>query len=362
LELEVELEAEPIYRVSTTMSSLRQMFADNPSLLADVDQAGIAEGMTVTRVLEMLLGSLVPLRGRAVDYRHITVGNRSWVVHRQIAETAAEWSAEVRPLYVVGVAEEPLFWKDIRRVLFSGARYSVLCRLGRDGAHDSWTPVKLVDVLRDVLPDLATQIDDARLGLPAHMAELGRVTAQRQSHSMTDALTDFGQRLAAHYGKTIDTTELSSIATEVVAGLAADAARPVEQMRAASQPIVEHLRTRYELPSEPLEITRLRYDSMVAAGLLPAPSAGAATQVQAVTADGSGGGSSSSSSERYLDCEVVRSTGESAVWATALIVGRSAAVGQIRTGPRRSSPAEALAGQPASLSPYPKERMRSRVV
>jgi hypothetical protein len=70
---------------------------------------------------------------------------------------------------VVALAEAPLFWKDIRRVLFSGSRYSLLCRIGRDGLHDDWTPVKLVDVVRGFAPEVADQMATARQELVAAM-------------------------------------------------------------------------------------------------------------------------------------------------------------------------------------------------
>ena len=38
------------------------------------------------------------------------------------------------PLHVVGVSEEALFWKDIKRVLFSRAEFFVMCRVSRPTA------------------------------------------------------------------------------------------------------------------------------------------------------------------------------------------------------------------------------------
>jgi hypothetical protein len=70
-----------------------------------------------------LLVGLVPLRASAVDYQHATIAGRELIVHRTLLEQLLpEPELVVRPLQVVGVAEEGLFWRDRRRVLFSRAR------------------------------------------------------------------------------------------------------------------------------------------------------------------------------------------------------------------------------------------------
>ena len=56
--------------------------------------------------------------------------------------------------FVVGVTQRDLFWKDIRQVLFSGARYTVFCRLGMSGLADKWHPVKVADVLAGIAPTI----------------------------------------------------------------------------------------------------------------------------------------------------------------------------------------------------------------
>ena len=83
----------------------------------------------------------------------MTVREKEWLVHRRVLNQLSEDDTlQRRPVYIVGVAEQSLFWKDIRRVLFSGSRFRVLCRVAQDGIQESWTPVKLAHVLDAVLP------------------------------------------------------------------------------------------------------------------------------------------------------------------------------------------------------------------
>ena len=137
------------------------------------------------------------------------------MVHRALQQPLRDkWGVESCPLDIVAVAELSLFWKDIRRVLFSGSRYSLLCRIGRNGLHESWTPVKLVDVVREFVPELAEQIGAAGKDL------VGAVNVRTPSSStnagnhakMREALKAYGQSLATQYGVNWD----SSLVTEDV--------------------------------------------------------------------------------------------------------------------------------------------------
>ena len=65
---------------------------------------------------------------------------------------------EAYPAFLVGVAQSDLFWKDIRRVLFSQARYTVFCRLATSGLTDRWGPVKMADVFSGITSDFDEMI------------------------------------------------------------------------------------------------------------------------------------------------------------------------------------------------------------
>ncbi len=79
-----------------------------------------------------------------MDYEVVHIEGREWIVHRRLLDQLAGTERPAaRPLYVVGVAEQGLFWKDLSRVLFSGARFRVLVRVGQTayetpGPRSSW--------------------------------------------------------------------------------------------------------------------------------------------------------------------------------------------------------------------------------
>lgn len=157
IELEVELAPEPIFQFSTAVSTMLDIARDAPEIAQTAGYEQLAQVESVGRILEKLLAGLIPVRGRALDYAAVELSNGHQLIHRDVLATAG-LLATSRPVNVVGVAEEALFWKDIRRILFAGSPYRVLCRVGRGGLQPSWTPVKLTDVFRDIVPGVPTAL------------------------------------------------------------------------------------------------------------------------------------------------------------------------------------------------------------
>ncbi|MHB1533113.1 MAG: DUF6414 family protein [Acidimicrobiales bacterium] len=164
VEIDVELVADPIFRFSTIASELTELAQDFPELL---DQLGAREGMATlvpgNRFLQRFLVGLVPIRARATSHVVADVDGNEHVVPAAAARALGLTS---RPLSVVGVTEQASYWRDVRTVLFSRSRFTMLCRVAEDGLRSSWEPVKLADVLKEVLPTFPDLIADVgRAGL-----------------------------------------------------------------------------------------------------------------------------------------------------------------------------------------------------
>lgn len=159
VEFRVVLTADPVFHMGTMASELSGMFEDFPEMITDRDaKATFKEFEPVNKILQRLLAGLIPVRGRALDYSVVTIAGVEHVVHRQ---ACAGLGLEERPLEIVGVTEHLAYWKDIRRVLFSSAEFTVLCRISKNGLHDTWTPVKLADLFSQMAPDLVEQLNAA---------------------------------------------------------------------------------------------------------------------------------------------------------------------------------------------------------
>lgn len=264
-ELEVELEAEGIFRMSAMMTAFFEMVDENPKMLGSLSVPNLLDTFAVNKMLERLLAGLVPVRGRAVHHRYVKVGSKALIVHTSVLEAMGEHGLAVQPLFVVGVAERELFWRDIRRVLFSGSRYAVLCRLGEEGTQDSWTPVKLVDVLKEVSGDLGEHIMEAgslldrrRGGEQANDDEALRESAMRE------ALVAYAFDLARQYGRSGAEEERTARDSPTTSQARLNATR-VER-RAAFEELTKSLEEALGFEAEPLVAAQLREAALSSAG------------------------------------------------------------------------------------------------
>lgn len=296
VEVEVRLEAEPIFHVGAIVSGVLDIVQDDPAVFGVQNSAELAQMRAINRMLEKLLVGLVPLRGRAVDHEVVELQGKEWLVHRAMLDHLAERPSQVRPLYLVGVAEQALFWKDVRRVLFSGSSYHVLARLAQDGVQRSWTPVKLVEVLRDVMPDVATIIDSTNRDVLATIR--GAVTSNPPDSGATrvrEVLVTYASLLAERAGVSISDQELEQ--AELLDVPTADVARTVRELRPCFDPITRFVEARTNVKVDRETASNYRAAAMTHAGLV-------------LDADNRGLAPQSSpdrplTGERFLDAELV---------------------------------------------------------
>ncbi len=159
VEFRVRLSADPVFHLGTMVSEFTGMAEDYPEMFAAGNGlASLQEVQPINKILQRLLAGLIPIRAIAVDYVVIELDKVEYVAHRELVEGLG---LPAKPLEVVGVTEHLAYWKDIRRVLFSDAEFTMMCRISRPGLSESWTPVKLADLFRLVTPNLVDQINAA---------------------------------------------------------------------------------------------------------------------------------------------------------------------------------------------------------
>lgn len=314
LEAEVELEADAAFRMSAVISAMLEIVESNPEMFGDAVRTGLDQGKAIPGILEKLLVGLVPVRGRVVDYEVVDIDGREWIVHHRLLSQLAGADRPVsRPLYVVGVAEQGLFWKDLRRVLFTGARFRVLVRMAQAGIRDTWTPVKLAHVIEPVAPGLARQLNSFGPEMIAAMSDGGGADpdAELQQRLGQRALTAYAQRLAAHNDRELvaaDLRELEPIAAENGASFGT----APERQRAFGE-VSSFLHDRFGWPADPEAEAECRTAALEESGLdpfgQPALSAAPDNTPAAFPAPDRPHQSTvpiaADTNERYLDSEVV---------------------------------------------------------
>lgn len=216
IELEVALEAEPIFHLVSVFGTVMTLFKGNEDLLGYDVAAQLSQVASLVRVLEGLLDGLVPVRGRLVAYKSATIGNKTILVHKKLLnQLVTDDLTALRNVYVVGVAEHDMFWKDIRRILFSGAEYTAFCRVATDGLAKTWHPIKVANVLGGIVPNFdQTMIDLSEM---ARLAIAGTNVSVRNSfhgdlQHGKNILTAYAKLLADHHGQPLTDQTIDSIA------------------------------------------------------------------------------------------------------------------------------------------------------
>ena len=220
LEVEVELEADPIFRLATIISTLFELIEDNERLIGEAVTASIPEMGSMARLLESLLAGLVPIRGRLVDYDWTRISGRDVLVHRSLlCRIPVDRRPKTNPAFLVGVAQRDLFWKDIRRVLFSQARYTVFCRLAISGLTNRWNPVKMADVFSGIAPDFNELIQDIgdelisgfKQGVHSATSDTQPTVSGESAQLGEQILKRYVELVADHHDLNLDPTDVDTL-------------------------------------------------------------------------------------------------------------------------------------------------------
>ncbi len=244
IEIEVELDAEAIFRLNAIISTLLDLLKENPELLGAGGIEGIPEVAAVRRILNRLSVGLVPLKGRAVGYKSLHWQGSDYLVDERLVGQLSNSKFAFNPVYVVGVAEAGLFWRDIRRVLFSGSRYLIMCRIGRSKLQEDWTPLKLLDVLKDVVPGLPDALGNGGEGL-LEMLKSGAQNAGNQDERqlMRSAIVEYAQTLASRHGESVSESDLRTAG--LLSDQQLDSYEPIQKRRSAFEKVTRYIEDRF---------------------------------------------------------------------------------------------------------------------
>jgi hypothetical protein len=293
VELEVQLETEPIFQAGAVISGLLDIIEDDPVAFGVHDLGELAQTRLVSRLVDKMLAGLVPLRGRALNYEVLEIDGSEWLVHTAIASQLEGRPGATPPVILVGVAQQALFWKDVRRVLFSGSSYRVLARLTRGGLQPTWTPVKLVDVLRDVMPDFAGVMDTLNRGvLKAMSSAIASKQKDSPAEQVRQVMISYATLLADRAGVELTEDELDKAGLLDANHSVGDLSIP--EWRTKLAPVTSYIEKRTDREIEAEVAADYRAAAIAEGGLQPAK-----TWVAPVgTAD-------PVANERFLDSEIV---------------------------------------------------------
>lgn len=213
-EIRIALRPHPLFDITAFTRTAGNLIQKYPGLLGiGSDVPKVAEGLQAGEFFAELMEDLVPIEGRATSYGVINDydGGR-WIVDLDcLKDTYSGDTIASEPLRVVGVAETDAFWKDTRRILHSDSDYDVLGRVARTGLQNEWTPIKVVDTFKRVIPSAST-------GLLAAVEQVRNIAREEKIGTVPGTVlalagTAFHQALADHHMVTVSGPSVSTLAT-----------------------------------------------------------------------------------------------------------------------------------------------------
>lgn len=266
IELTVELEAEPLFQARTVVSTFLDIFEQDQALLGTANLSGLADAAVLSRVIEKLGAGLVPLRAKARDYLVVaTSDGNELIVHRDVVAQLGP-SVATAPLYLVGVATETLFWKDIRTIVFARSEFQILARILRPDLQRSWTPLKLVDVLGRVAPQFHDVLETMNSMVLDVMAQ--GVASTDGSAQASIVLREYADLAAEALGVKLDAGD-PALLTLLEAPKGLQPGSPVKQWREAMAPVASHVAALAGTPLDPQVAAKLRVLAQMKHGLSP---------------------------------------------------------------------------------------------
>lgn len=161
IEMRIKLNADQIFKFGTMISEFAGFAEEWPAIAqASMRENSLEEVRGMSKILNRLLTGLIPIRCEAIDYSVIELNGKEYIAHNNYL---VDLDIKKRPLIIVAVTEHLAYWKDIRRVLFSDAEFTMLFRIGKQGLQKNWNPIKLGDLFREIAPGMLDQINSATL-------------------------------------------------------------------------------------------------------------------------------------------------------------------------------------------------------
>ncbi len=256
IELEVDLSADSLFRMSTIISTISDIVSETADAQDSAVQGGIDTAMGINKILEKLMAGLIPLYSRASDYFVISDEKGRYLIHRRLLESI---QPDERPstseLHLACVTQKSLFWKDIRRLLFSNARFRILCRLNHDGLASNWSPIKMDDIIGEVVPEFKAQISMfGAQGLDAMSRSVAKQS--RFIEPRLRVISDFGEMLAQELEYELTANDREHI--QNIAESSADLITSVPSSRAVFADVKKYIVDRSHGEVDAVAISRLR--------------------------------------------------------------------------------------------------------
>ena len=247
VEFELIPRAERMFSVATVFGEIASAIDDAALTSSQKGQFGGGfdyDALFGMQLLKKLQLGLVPIEGHIPGVAVITVDGVDHVIQTPARDSNLHGlDFNIRPLRIVTMAQSSNFWKDFRRVLYSGQPYRVLARVSGPELIEDWNTMPLVDVMKtlegNAFEPLYRALDELRV------SDINTATALTQGG--VDRLRGmYGQYALSLVGDSEENSDEFADLREFVRGLEI-AGATVSEQQAAFEKVTRFVRDKYPL-------------------------------------------------------------------------------------------------------------------
>jgi hypothetical protein len=232
IEIDIRLRPNKTFSVAAAIDSFVDIMQGRSEVFGDAS-AQVAEVIPIGEVIDRLMVGLIPIHGAPTNIALVDIDGQPHLMDYRVIKPGSPFAATARPWEIVGVTEEPSYWKDLRRVLYTRDRFTVYARVVNPDLVKKWNPVKLAGLMADVSEDVAREI----VALPDELERQLNQSRPEPTVDLRGMFQRFAELLEADVETPPDSTTIGDAVSEALA-IFNNAAGEMSQERAAFDSIV----------------------------------------------------------------------------------------------------------------------------
>lgn len=232
IEMDVQLRPNKTFSVTAAIDSFVDIMQGRSEVFGEAS-AQVAEMIPIGEVIDRLMVGLIPIHGAPSNIVVVDIDGQPHLIDHRVIKPGSPFADRARRWEIVGVTEEPSYWKDLRRVLYTRDRFTVYARVVNPTLVTNWNPVKLAGLMSDVSADVAREI----AALPQELERQLSASQPEPTVDFRDMFLRFAELLNADVKTAPDATTVGNAVSEAVA-IFDSAAGDISHERAAFDFIV----------------------------------------------------------------------------------------------------------------------------
>lgn len=227
IELDIQLRPNKVFSIAAGIDSFADLMQGRSSIFGDASSL-VADIVPMGEVIDRLMVGLIPIHGAPTNIVVVDIDGEPHLVDKRVIKEASPFANAVRTWELVGVTEEPSYWKDLRRVLYTRDRFTVYARVVDPSLTTRWNPVKLSGLIGDVSEEAAQAI----VALPEVLEQSLNQPRQEPLVDVRGMFHLFAELLRTDFDAAPDALNLAAAVSEAVA-IFTSAGGDMSQERAA---------------------------------------------------------------------------------------------------------------------------------